>query len=178
MRCFISIDLPEKVRKEVVKIQENLPDINLKKICEENLHLTLNFLGGVPKQEIGKVKERLKKLIFPKFKLEISKLGVFNPGFIRIIWLGFKENEEIKRLKFELDRVLGEGFGGGEGFSGHITIARVKSLGKLGRGEVLNQLNKLKISSIEFEVSKIKLKKSELKKEGPEYTDLFVKSLE
>ncbi len=45
MRCFISIDLPEKIIQEIKKIQEELPEFIGKKTETENLHLTLKFLG-------------------------------------------------------------------------------------------------------------------------------------
>ncbi|RLG16235.1 RNA 2',3'-cyclic phosphodiesterase, partial [Candidatus Pacearchaeota archaeon] len=43
MRTFISIDIPEKVRKEIIKIQNELSDFKGKKTEPENLHLTLKF---------------------------------------------------------------------------------------------------------------------------------------
>ena len=47
IRCFICIDFPDEVIKEVARVQEELEKVKFNgKLTElENLHLTLKFLG-------------------------------------------------------------------------------------------------------------------------------------
>ena len=47
MRCFIAIELPNEVKKEIFKIQKKLPQAKLKLVSHENMHLTLKFLGEI-----------------------------------------------------------------------------------------------------------------------------------
>ncbi len=164
--------MPEEVKKEIRKIQEKLPKVNLKLVKPGKSHLTLKFFKNLSEEEVEKVKEKLGNLKFDKFKVETGKIGVFNPNFIKVIWLGLNA-EKLKELKKRIDKLLIKD----KRFSSHITIARVKSLSGMKRKEFLGKLNEIRSKKISFEVDKIKLKKSVLKEEGPKYEDLFVKNL-
>ena len=61
-RCFISIDLPEIIRREIQKIQEQLPDFKGKLTEQENLHLTLKFLGEISDDEIEEIRKKLREI--------------------------------------------------------------------------------------------------------------------
>ena len=58
MRCFISIDIPKEIRDKIKKIQEQLPEFVGKKTEQENLHLTLKFLGEVDERFLIDIKNR------------------------------------------------------------------------------------------------------------------------
>ena len=45
VRAFIGIDIPNGIKKEIIKQQNSLPEFFGKKTEPENLHLTLKFLG-------------------------------------------------------------------------------------------------------------------------------------
>ena len=58
MRCFIGIDLPIAVIKEIKKIQIKLePNFTGRLTSSENLHLTLKFLGEIEEDSINDVKK-------------------------------------------------------------------------------------------------------------------------
>ena len=59
MRVFISINLPESVKKEIKKIQDSLPNFTGKKTEYENLHLTLKFLGEIDEENLPKKRKKL-----------------------------------------------------------------------------------------------------------------------
>ena len=63
-RAFISIEFPSEAIKEVARVQELIKNIKFTgKITEqENLHLTLKFLGNVDDDKLNQVKERLSKI--------------------------------------------------------------------------------------------------------------------
>ena len=48
LRCFIAIDIPDRIRQETGALTDNLKkyDADVKWIPPENLHLTLKFLGS------------------------------------------------------------------------------------------------------------------------------------
>ena len=167
MRCFISLDIPEKIIKEISKIQNQLPDFIGKKTELKNLHLTLKFLGGVDENKLEKVKSCLEKISFKKFETKIKTIGVFSEKHIRIIWLSLVNCEKLQK---EIDNSLKELFEKEKRFMGHLTIARVKKIKN--KNEFLEKLNKIKIQKIKFEIDKFKLKSSVLKPEGPFYEDV------
>lgn len=167
MRAFISIDIPEEVRKEIKKIQEVLPEFHGKKTELENLHLTLKFLGEVDENLIEKIKEKLKNIKLKSFEAEIDEIGVFSEKIVRIIWLHLTNCSELQK---QIDNTVKDLFSVEHRFMSHLTIARVKGV-KEKRG-FLEELEKLKIPTIKFNVNNFRLKKSVLTAEGPVYETL------
>jgi 2'-5' RNA ligase len=164
MRIFISVNIPEDVKKDIVKIQNSLPEFEGKKTETENLHLTLKFLGEIEEDLLEKVKERLKKIKFAGFETEVNEIGFFSPKFIKIIWLRLSNCEE---LQSEIDLALKDLFKQEERFMGHLTIARIKNIKN--KKEFLEKLSKIKVKKESFVVDNFFLMKSELKEKGPVY---------
>jgi 2'-5' RNA ligase len=172
MRTFISIEIPDTIKKEILKIQNALPEFKGKKTEFENLHLTLKFLGEVDKEKIELVRERLKKIKFKEFEAEIDFIGVFSEKFIRIIWLHIKNCDELQK---EIDDKLGDLFEKEKRFMGHLTIARVKSVKD--KKKFLSEIKNMKIPKLKFVVKNFNLKKSILTEKRPIYEDIEVYKL-
>ncbi|MEK6840865.1 MAG: RNA 2',3'-cyclic phosphodiesterase [Nanoarchaeota archaeon] len=168
VRTFISIDLPENIRKEVARIQQTLPEFKGKLTETENLHLTLKFLGNIGEKTLSEVKNRLKEINFETFKTKISEIGVFSPDNIKIIWIKLDSCEELQK---SIDEELSGIFEKEKRFMSHLTIARAKKI--KGKEKFLNDLKKMKIpSGLGFEVESFNLKKSTLTSNGPVYETL------
>ena len=166
-RVFISIEIPENLKKEIKKIQDSLPEFYGKKTEPENLHLTLKFLGEISEEKIVRVQEKLKKR-FDSFEAEIKSLGFFSENFIRIIWLKIENCEELQR---EIDNSLASlGFEKEKRFMGHMTIARVKKIKD--KKKFLEELKRIKIPELKFPVKSFHLKESVLEPEGPVYKEI------
>jgi 2'-5' RNA ligase len=166
-RCFISVNMPENVRRGIKKIQEQLPEFKGKKTEIENLHLTLKFLGEIDEVKIGEVKEKLREIKIEKFETEIDEIGVFSEKFIRIVWLHLKNCVALQK-KID-DSLLGL-FEKERRFMSHLTIARVKYIPD--KRKFLEELKKIKIEKIRFMMDRFYLMKSELTSEGPRYSVL------
>ncbi len=164
MRLFISLDIPEKIKKEILEIQNNLPEFKGKKTEKQNLHLTLKFLGEVSESKLEEIKNKLSEIKLSGFKTKISKIGFFSKSEIRIIWLSMGDCEKLQE---EIDEKLKEIFPKEKRFMGHLTIARVKSV-KDKKG-FIEYLNKTKISEMEFSVKEFNLMQSILKSSGLDY---------
>lgn len=167
MRTFISINIPEEIRKEIKKIQDFLPEFFGKKTKVENMHLTLKFLGEIKEQVVGEVKEKLREIKIEKFKTEIDSVGVFSEEFIRIVWLHMKDCDNLQK---QIDNALKNLFKPEKRFMSHLTIARVKYIQD--RGKFLEETEKIKIEKTKFMVDRFYLMKSELTSEGPRYSIL------
>jgi 2'-5' RNA ligase len=164
IRAFISIDPPKKILPQIKKIQDSLPEFKGKKTELENLHLTLKFLGNLNEKTLEIIKTRLKKLNLSKFEAEIDSLGVFSQNFVRIIWLHINGAEKIQS---EIDNLLSDIFEKEERFMSHMTIARVKKVKN--KKSFLDELKKIKIPKIKFNVESFSLKKSILTEKKPVY---------
>jgi 2'-5' RNA ligase len=164
MRAFIAIDIPEDIKKEIIKLQDRLPEFTGKKTEPENLHLTLKFLDWIDGGKLEEIKNQLKKIKFDKFRVEIDAIGLFD---YRIIWVNMKNCEELQK---EIDKALSGLFEQEEKFMGHLTIARMKRVeDKL---KFNSELSKIKFKSMNFFAADFKLKESRLKKSRPIYRDL------
>ena len=169
MRCFISIDIPDNIKKEIIKIQERLPEFSGKTTEKENLHLTLKFLGEINDKDVDEIKKRLNKIKFKKFETEMNSIGMFSD---RIIWINMKNCMELQK---EIDDELSGLFRKEERFMGHLTIARIKHLDN--KKDFIEKLKEVKIKPIKFQVNSFKLKKSVLGEVGPAYEDIEVYNL-
>ncbi len=163
-RCFISIDIPEEIRSEVIEIQRQLPEFRGKVTEPENLHLTLKFLGEVDEGKVEEVKKRLSGIKFERFEAEVDEVGVFSEKFVRIVWLHLGGCEELQK---KVDSVLEGIFPKERRFMSHLTIARVKSVKNKKR--FLDEFKKIKLQKIKFNVDSFRLKESVLRPEGPVY---------
>jgi 2'-5' RNA ligase len=79
-RCFIAIDLPREVIHEITRIQKIIRDKTLftgKLTEDENLHLTLKFLGEIDENKVEEARKRLTNIKIPEFFAETSEVGVF-----------------------------------------------------------------------------------------------------
>jgi 2'-5' RNA ligase len=164
IRTFISIPMPEEVKKEVLKIQKQLPKFEGKLTEEANLHLTLKFLGEIDEKKLEEVKEALSKIKFKRFESQFFNLGVFDKNQIRIVWIYLKDCKQLQEI---VDNSLKSLFKPEVKVMCHLTIARVKSVNN--KNMFLGELNKIRIPKSNFIVDKFYLMKSDLAETGPSY---------
>ena len=179
MRCFIAVDIDDKMVERIVNLQNEISklDVNVKFIEPENLHFTLKFLGDVNEEDINLVRKSLSESLKNEVEFEISidSIGYFGSrSYIRTIWLGLnKGKEEFENLMKNVNSCVKLGK---KNLSPHLTVGRVKS-GK-NRDSLLKfigEANGVNVGSMN--VKEVKLKSSELTKNGPIYSDLYTFTL-
>lgn len=169
-RCFIALDMPREVVNEVERIQKEIikKKVFHGKIIEgENLHLTLKFLGEINTDIIKKVEDKLETIDSGKFSAKLGVLGVFSKNYIKIVWIKII-GKEIYELQKKIDDSLESFFRKEERFMSHLTIARPQQTKN--KQLFLDELKKISVKQIEFEIDRFYLIKSELKPDGPVYT--------
>jgi len=135
MRCFVAIALPAAVRKHLVRIQEILrrEDPDVKWVEEENLHLSLKFLGDVDDEALATLKGILsvEALRWPRLRLTYAGIGTFpEHGIPRLIWAGCSGDlERLAGLAWAVERAAEQVGVPREHrpFVAHLTIGRVRS---------------------------------------------------
>ena len=164
MRCFIGIDLSVEATKEIERLQRIIkPHFVGKTTSNENIHLTLKFLGEIEDGILNKIKKRLSSIKFHPFELTFESIGVFSQEIIKIVWV----KVSTVPLQQLIDNCLNDIFKPEHRFMGHITIARVKELKD--KDTFLKLINSTNINMITFIVREFYLKESILTKEGPIY---------
>jgi len=172
MRTFISIELSERIRKEIFKEFEKVRNSGFASgnfVKKENLHLTLKFLGNLSEEEIEKIKVKLAEIKLSKFELFTDGVGFFpSEKYVKVLWTKLVSNQ----LKFIKDIIEEKLFEIGinketKEFNSHVTVARIKSVKD--RAKFLDLVKGLQIKKMSFEVENISLVKSELTRNGPRY---------
>ncbi|MBU2473299.1 MAG: RNA 2',3'-cyclic phosphodiesterase [Candidatus Omnitrophica bacterium] len=172
MRAFIAIELPENLKKELAKIQENLKtyDLDFRWVEPENLHLTLKFLGKIDEKQLPEIKKTIEEIVSGQkaFELSFKTLGFF-PGIRkpRVFFIS-TDNQDllqtlVERLEIKLEKI---GFPAEGRFKSHLTLARIKSSKNL--GTLLQNLEKVSLEGV-FTVKEIAVYESRLKPTGPVY---------
>jgi RNA 2',3'-cyclic 3'-phosphodiesterase len=171
-RCFIAIDLPKGAVEEIIRVQKLIKKKKLfdgKIIEEENLHLTLKFLGEIDGERAEDIRKRLKNIKFNEFECRLGDIGVFSKRFVKIIWIKLN-GKGVFDLQKEIDKKLRDIFPEEQRFMSHITIARVKRV--YDKKGFLEYIDKTKIPKLKFVIDRFYLKKSNLFESGPVYEDL------
>ena len=180
LRCFIAIDIPDRIRQEIGALTDNLKkyDADVKWIPPENLHLTLKFLGSTAEILLAGVNDALSAVVvsYKPFCIKIEDTGFFpNRKNPRICWIGLEDDAGIlKSLHADVENAMKRlGFKSEDrGFNPHLTIGRVRS--RRGMIAVMNELDHYKDRAFgDVMVENIKIMKSELKPKGAEYTCLY-----
>jgi 2'-5' RNA ligase len=178
LRCFIAIKIPETIRRSIVNSVDDLKKsgADVKWVSPENIHITLQFLGGTEEAQVPFIKEALNKILLPysPFYIKIAGIGCFpDTKRPRIIWVGTEGAGPVINLHGDIAQGMRR-FGYREeerNFIPHLTIGRVKSNRNL--GELLKKMDEIKAARFsDFEVQNITLMKSELKPSGAVYNSL------
>lgn len=166
MRLFLAINLPKELRADLFQIGQGFEDIGkMKAVEEENIHLTLKFLGEA---EPGQIIDYIKNIKFEPFEVSLQGLGAFpDKEYVKVLWAGVKKGfEETVSLNETIEKLL-PGFKEEKEFHPHATIGRVKFVrDKKALGEFFEENDK-EFGS--FKVNSFDLMKSELMFGGPEY---------
>ncbi len=149
----------------------------LRRVREDQRHITPAFLGDVSVGKIDALMGAISNFSFNKFMVHVKGTGMFS-GSAKVIYADVTEGRaELEDMSTRLRSMAGS-LGirvERREFVPHITLARVKDLKH--EDEVLAHV--MESADHEFgyfECSSVKLKKSVLKPEGPEYTDMFTVS--
>jgi len=167
-RLFICIWLPNEVAKELIKLKKELEktDIKGKFVEEENIHITISFLGNVNSDKLNEVKMKMNESVkdMDEFHVNLGYLRLIpNENYIRVIGIN-ANSEEIRKLI----RVVGDKVGGKFHEETKITLCRVKNIpDKKLLKEFIEKNRNVNIGS--FHVKEISLVKSVLTKSGPKY---------
>ena len=176
------MEIPEETRRRMFAFTGGLAGLEncLRMVKEENLHITLKFLGAMDKQRVDGLGAALEKAVrgLKPFTVEFSGIGVFPPkGAPRILWADVSDKGDIASLKLNIEAQLSElGFEEeNKHYRPHITLARFrgridKNVQECLRG-LLSRANTVNFGGMR--ISSLSLMESILEKEGARYSRLL-----
>jgi len=188
IRAFIAIELPEALKAEIARLQEQLKAKSrtpARWVNPENIHLTLKFLGDIDSDTVDDILLAMGEAArgISSFHFSVKGLGVFpNPQRPRIIWVGLTGSlDKLTNLQQNIDNAL-DRLGlprEKRPFSPHLTIARIQDRATPAERQTVGQLIEgTEFSSrTDFNAATVYLIKSQLTREGPIYSQLGSVSL-
>src|SRR5436853_2243645 len=94
-RTFIAIEIPPDIRRRIKdhidQLRARFPDVRASWTREDNLHLTLKFVGDVPVERIPALANAAAEAAheIKPFDLIVSGSGMFPPhGRPKVLWIG------------------------------------------------------------------------------------------
>lgn len=175
MRVFIAVPLPSQIRKHLAKIREDFRKFPAKWVEEENIHITLVFLGETDETEVTKATEAIDTSVkgFKPVDLRTGDLTLLpNEKKPRLLVVKLRgEIEKLSELAETIKKELRErkvNFDE-KPFRPHITLARLKRLKSGEKRELRGKVRAHELPKMEFKVRQIELTESKLTPAGPVY---------
>ncbi len=169
-RLFVAIRLPEQVTDALVDTMEALEGARWQ--SEEQLHLTLRFIGEVERPVAEDIAQALSRIAFAPFPLALSGVGHFErKGHPHAIWAGVAPSRALGELQQRVEHACRAAGLEEERrrFIPHVTIARLNRAS----GDIAPWLARhAGLSPPPFEVRQITLVESQLTDKGSHYRDI------
>lgn len=180
IRAFVALKLPGSTVYSIKRMQEDLKPYRfpVRWVRSENIHLTIKFFGEITEPDIKKIGAVINNCAvnYAPLSLSAKGVGVF-PSITRprIIWTGFSgEVSLLFALRNDLENRFEEiGFKReARPFKVHMTIGRFRE--RADSGKLVEALRKFQsFESEKFVAGDLYLYKSDLRPEGPVYTELL-----
>jgi len=176
-RIFIAINFPEEIKRELEKFQSRWPELPIRWVKPENLHITLAFLGYLTDEELVEILRITKEVTsrHQPFSINLTKICYGPPKKTppRMIWVEGEKSKDLANLQLDLEKFLTSSrkikFETEErSFTSHITLGRLRQW-EFRQIEPEERPNVETDISLSFEVSSIEVMESFLKRTGPEY---------
>jgi len=169
-RLFVAIRPPEDVRDLLIDAMDDSPA--LRWVGDEQLHLTLRFVGEVERPAANDTAVALGQLRSPPFELRVKGVGKFEKRNGGALWAGVEPKEPVAALAGKVERVLQQVGLEPEhrAFSPHITLARWNRRNSEAVDSFLRRNSDL--CSNPFEVGRFILFESKLSRHGPHYEEV------
>src|ERR687890_1601164 len=163
-RLFVAIRPPEHIRDLLIDVMDDSPDFRWQD--EEQLHLTLRFIGEVERPMANDIADALSRIRSEPFQLRIAGVGRFEQRSSGALWAGVQPKAPVAALAAKVERICQQVGLEPErrAYHPHITLARWK--GRRTR-EVQDYLERKRaLSSEPFDVATFTLFESRLSRHG------------
>lgn len=125
-RLFVAIRPPVDIRRLLIDAMGGVSGARWQ--SDDQLHLTLRFVGEVDRHMAGDIHAALGGIHHPRFEVAVSGLGTFERrGQAEIVWAAVTPQEPLKTLHNKIDQALARvGLEPDRrAFHPHITLARL-----------------------------------------------------
>ena len=169
-RLFVAIRPPEAVRDRLIDAMEDSPE--LRWVGDEQLHLTLRFIGEVERPLADDIALALTRIRSDRFELRVTGVGIFERRSGGTLWAGIEPKQPLAALAAKVERAsVAAGLEPEHrAFHPHITLARFNRASATAAQAFLERTRAL--ASPPFAVTSFILYESHLSRHGPHYEEV------
>ena len=169
-RLFVAIRPPQLIRDLLIDAMDDGPDFRWQD--DEQLHLTLRFVGEVERPIANDLADALSRVRANHFELRIAGVGRFEQRSSGALWAGVEPKAPVAALAAKIERVCQQVGLDPERrtFHPHITLARWKGRRSREVGNFIERHGGL--TSAPFEVERFILFESRLSRHGARYEEM------
>jgi RNA 2',3'-cyclic 3'-phosphodiesterase len=169
-RLFVAIRPPEEVRDLLIDAMDDSPAFRW--VGDDQLHLTLRFIGEVERPVANDIAAALQGIRSPGFRLRIKSVGKFERKNGGALWAGIEPREPVVALSAKVERAVQQAGMEPEHrtFSPHVTLARWNRRNAGAVDAFLSRNSDLR--SDPFDVDRFILFESKLSRHGAHYEEV------
>ena len=166
-RLFVAIRPPEHIRDLLIDAKDDSPE--LRWVSDDNLHLTLRFIGEVERPLAEDIAAALSRIRSDPFELRVTGVGTFEQRNGGALWAGVQPKEPVAALAAKVERpCVSAGLEPERrAFHPHITLARWNRRSAAAVKDFLERNRAL--TSAPFAVDGFTLLESRLSRHGAHY---------
>jgi 2'-5' RNA ligase len=175
-RLFVAIRPPENIRDLLIDAMDDSPA--LRWVGDEQLHLTLRFIGEVERPVANDIAASLNHIRSPSFDLAVVGVGKFERRNGGALWAGVHPREPVAALAAKIERAIQQAGLEAEhrSFMPHITLARWGRRDAEAVDAFLRRNSNLRSES--FRIDRFILFESRLSRHGAHYEEIAAFPLE
>ena len=169
-RLFVAIRPPEEIRDLLVDAMDEAPSLGW--VADDNIHLTLRFIGEVERPIANDIADALSRIAFSPFELRLSGVGRFDRRSGGAIWAGVEPKAAVTELAAKIDRAcVAAGMEPDRrAFHPHVTVARYGRRNAEAAKDF--ERRNADLSSPPFAVDRFVLFESHLSRHGAHYEEV------
>jgi len=169
-RLFVAIRPPEEIRDLLIDAMDDSPA--LRWVGDEQLHLTLRFIGEVERPTANDIVAALSRLRSARFDLRVNGVGKFEQRNGGALWAAVEPKQPVIALAAKVERAVQLAGLDPErrAFTPHITLARWNRSNAEAVDAFLRRNGDLHSES--FAVDRFILFESKLSRHGPHYEEV------
>ncbi len=168
-RIFIAINLPDKIKRQLLDCKKRWKNLKVRWTKFENIHITLEFLGLIEYKKLRTVLEVTKKTAarIQPFDVRLNKIILGpDPAQAKMFWATVMVGKPLLNLKDTLNKNLPEAgieIKEERDFNPHITLARARG------NELKGKQTNVNLSRLGFKVESVEVMESRLLPGGARY---------
>lgn len=152
VRLFVGLEIPENQKTALIEARGGVEGAHWQR--DDQLHLTLAFIGDVPKRVMCEIEDELSRIALPPFDLQLKSVGLFGkPKQPKTLWTGVADKAPLmhlhdkilialERVGVEVDR---------RKYKPHVTLARFKRHAQARVGDWLTEHENLRTPAVPIE---------------------------